>query len=125
MSEHKREAERERPYEEFKDRVGEITNGTVKRVEYGNVIVDLGRAEAVLRRDHLIQRESFHPNDRIRCFIRDVRSEVRGPQIFLSRTAPEFMAKLFEQEVPEIYEGTIEIKAVARDPGSRTSPGSA
>ena len=118
-----REAERERQYEEFKDRVGEIINGLVKRVEYGNVIVDVGRGEAVLRRDQLINREGYRNGDRIRAYIRDVRSEVRGPQIFLSRTAPEFMAELFKMEVPEIYDGIIEIKAVARDPGSRAKIG--
>ncbi len=118
-----REAERLQQYEEFKDRVGTIINGIVKRVEYGNVIVDVGRGEAMLRRDQLIPREAFRVNDRIRAFIKDVRHELRGPQIFLSRTAPEFMAKLFEQEVPEIYEGVIEIKAVARDPGSRAKIG--
>ncbi|SLN24968.1 hypothetical protein PSA7680_01071 [Pseudoruegeria aquimaris] len=114
-----REAERDRQYEEFKDRVGTIINGVVKREEYGNVIVDVGRGEAVLRRNEKIGRESYRPNDRIRCYIKDVRREVRGPQIFLSRTAPEFMAELFKMEVPEIYDGIIEIKAVARDPGSR------
>jgi len=118
-----REAERERQYEEFKDRVGEIINGQVKRVEYGNVIVDLGRAEAIVRRDQLIPRETYRVGDRIRGYIRDVRSETRGPQIFMSRTAPEFMAKLFAMEVPEIYDGIIEIKAVARDPGSRAKIG--
>ncbi len=118
-----REAERERQYEEFKDRVGEIINGLVKRVEYGNVIVDVGRGEAVLRRDQLINREAYRTGDRIRAYIRDVRSEVRGPQIFLSRTAPEFMAELFKMEVPEIYDGIIDIKAVARDPGSRAKIG--
>ena len=118
-----REAERERQYEEYKDRVGEIINGIVKRVEYGNVIVDLGRAEAILRRDQQIPRESFRIGDRARAYIRDVRSETRGPQIFLSRTAPEFMARLFQMEVPEIYDGVIEIKAVARDPGSRAKIG--
>ena len=118
-----REAERARQYDEFKDRVGTIINGVVKRVEYGNVVVDVGRGEAMLRRDQLIPRENFRVNDRIRCYIKDVRSEMRGPQIFLSRTAPEFMAKLFEQEVPEIYDGIIEIKAVARDPGSRAKIG--
>ncbi len=112
-----RDAERERQYEEFKDRVGEIINGIVKRVEYGNVIVDLGRAEAIVRRDQLIPREAYRVGDRVRAYIRDVRAEARGPQIFLSRTAPEFMAKLFAQEVPEIYDGIIEVKAVARDPG--------
>ena len=114
-----REAERERQYEEFKDRAGTIINGLVKREEYGNIIVDIGRGEAVLRRSDKIGRESYRPNDRIRVYIKDVRREPRGPQIFLSRTAPEFMAKLFEMEVPEIYDGIIEIKAVARDPGSR------
>ena len=118
-----REAERERQFEEFKDRVGEIINGAVKRVEYGNVIVDVGRGEAVLRRDQLINRESFRTGDRVRAYIRDVRAEVRGPQIFLSRTAPEFLAELFKMEVPEIYDGIIEIKAVARDPGSRAKIG--
>ncbi len=114
-----REAERDRQYEEFKDRAGTIINGLVKREEYGNVIVDVGAGEAVLRRNEKIGRESYRPNDRIRCYIKDVRREPRGPQIFLSRTAPEFMAELFKMEVPEIYDGIIEIKAVARDPGSR------
>ncbi len=114
-----REYERKRQYDEFKDRVGEIINGTVKRTEYGNLMVDLGRAEALLRKDELIPRESFRNGDRVRAFIYDVRDEPRGPQIFLSRTHPGFLAKLFAQEVPEIYDGIIEIKAVARDPGSR------
>ncbi|MCA0920314.1 transcription termination factor NusA [Pseudooceanicola nanhaiensis] len=114
-----REAERDRQYEEFKDRNGTIINGVVKREEYGNVIVDVGRGEAILRRNEKIGRESYRPNDRIRCYVKDVRREARGPQIFLSRTAPEFMAELFKMEVPEIYDGIIEIKAVARDPGSR------
>jgi len=114
-----RDAERQRQYNEFKDRVGEIVNGLVKRVEFGNVVVDLGRAEALLRRDELIPREQFRTGDRVRAYIFDVRQEQRGPQIFLSRTHPQFMAKLFAQEVPEIYDGIIEIKAVARDPGSR------
>ena len=118
-----REAERARQYDEFKDRVGEIINGIVKRVEYGNVIVDVGRGEAVLRRDQLINREAFRTGDRVRSYIREVREETRGPQIFLSRTAPEFMAELFKMEVPEIYDGIIEIKAVARDPGSRAKIG--
>ncbi|WP_316015995.1 transcription termination factor NusA [Roseobacter sp. HKCCA0434] len=118
-----REAERERQYEEFKDRKGTIINGLVKRTEYGNVIVDVGRGEAILRRDQLIQREAFRNGDRIRAYIKDVRLEQRGPQIFLSRTAPEFMAELFKMEVPEIYDGVIEIKAVARDPGSRAKIG--
>ena len=114
-----REAERDKQYEEFKDRAGTIINALVKREEYGNVIVDVGAGEAVLRRNEKIGREAYRPNDRIRCFIKEVRREQRGPQIFLSRTAPEFMAELFKMEVPEIYEGIIEIKAVARDPGSR------
>jgi N utilization substance protein A len=114
-----REAERERQYEEYKDRVGEIVNGIVKRVEYGNVIVDLGRAEAIVRRDESLPRENFKYGDRIRAYIYDVRREQRGPQIFLSRTHPEYMAKLFAQEVPEIYDGIVEIKSVSRDPGSR------
>jgi N utilization substance protein A len=114
-----RESERKRQYEEFKDRVGEIINGLVKRTEYGNLMVELGRAEALLRRDELIPRESFRNGDRVRAYIYDVREEPRGPQIFLSRTHPGFLAKLFAQEVPEIYDGIIEIKAVARDPGSR------
>ncbi len=114
-----REAERDRQYEEFKDRVGTIINGVVKREEYGNLIVDVGRGEAILRRNDRIPRETHRPNDRIRALIKDVRREARGPQIFLSRTAPEFMAALFKMEVPEIYDGIIEIKAVARDPGSR------
>ena len=118
-----REAERDRQYEEFKDRQGTIINGQVKREEYGNVIVDVGRGEAILRRNEKIGRESYRPGDRIRCYVKDVRREARGPQIFLSRTAPEFMAELFKMEVPEIYDGIIEIKAVARDPGSRAKIG--
>ncbi|GAL97723.1 transcription termination/antitermination protein NusA [Acetobacter tropicalis] len=114
-----REYERKRQYNEFKDRVGEIVNGTVKRTEYGNLMVEIGSAEALLRRDELIPRESFRNSDRVRAYIYDVRDEPRGPQIFLSRTHPAFLAKLFAQEVPEIYDGIIEIKAVARDPGSR------
>ncbi|MFT8781100.1 transcription termination factor NusA [Acetobacter orientalis] len=114
-----REYERKRQYNEFKDRVGEIVNGTVKRTEYGNLMVEIGSAEALLRRDELIARETFRNSDRVRAYIYDVRDEPRGPQIFLSRTHPAFLAKLFAQEVPEIYDGIIEIKAVARDPGSR------
>lgn len=114
-----REAERDRQYEEFKDRAGTIINGLVKREEFGNVIVDVGAGEGILRRNEKIGRESYRPNDRIRCYIKDVRREARGPQIFLSRTAPEFMSELFKMEVPEIYDGIIQIKAVARDPGSR------
>ena len=114
-----REAERDRQYQEYKDRIGEIVNGVVKRVEYGNVIIDLGRGEAIVRRDELIPREMFRPGDRVRAYVYDVRREQRGPQIFMSRTHPQFMAKLFAQEVPEIYDGIIEVKSVARDPGSR------
>ncbi len=114
-----RDAERQRQYLEYKDRVGEIVNGLVKRVEFGNVVVDLGRAEAIARRDELLPRESFRQGERVRAFIYDVRQEPRGPQIFLSRAHPQFMSRLFAQEVPEIYDGIIEIKAVARDPGSR------
>ncbi len=114
-----REAERDRQFEEFKDRKGTIINGQVKREEYGNIIVDIGRGEAILRRNEKIGRESYRPNDRIRAYIKDVRREARGPQVFLSRTDPQFMAELFKMEVPEIYDGIIEIKAVARDPGSR------
>lgn len=114
-----REAERDRQFDEFKDRIGEIINGTVKRVEYGNVIVDLGRGEAIIRRDETIPRENFRYGDRVRAYVHDVRREQRGPQIFLSRTHPEFMAKLFTMEVPEIYDSVIQIKSVARDPGSR------
>ncbi len=114
-----REAERRRQYDEFKDRIGEVVNGLVKRVEFGNVVVDLNRAEALLRREETIPREHFNTGDRVRAYIVDVREEPRGPQVFLSRTHSQFMVKLFAQEVPEIYEGIIEIRAVARDPGSR------
>lgn len=114
-----REAERANQYEEFKDRVGEIVNGTVKRVEYGNTIVDLGRGEGIMRRDQSIPREIFNIGDRIRTYIYDVRPETKGPQIMLSRAHPGFMAKLFAQEVPEVYDGVIEIRAAARDAGSR------
>jgi N utilization substance protein A len=114
-----REVERQRQYEEYKDRIGEVVNGLVKRVEFGNVTVELGRAEAVLRRDEVLPRESLRASERVRAYIYEVREEPRGPQIFLSRTRPEFMGKLFAQEVPEIYDGIIEIKSVARDPGSR------
>ena len=114
-----REAERDRQYQEYKDRIGDIVSGIVKRVEYGNVVVDLGRGEAIVRRDEMLPREMFRNGDRIRAYIYDVRREARGPQIFLSRTHPQFMAKLFAQEVPEIYDGIVEVKAVARDPGSR------
>ena len=114
-----REIERSKQFAEFKDRVGEVVNGVVKRTEYGNLMVEVGRAEALLRRDELIPRESFRNGDRVRAYIFDVREEPRGPQVFLSRTHPGFLAKLFAQEVPEIYDGIIEIKAVSRDPGSR------
>ena len=117
-----REAERDKQYDVYKDRIGEIINGVVKRVEYGNVVVDLGGSgagEAVVRRDEMIPREMFRPGDRIRAYVYDVRREQRGPQIFLSRTHPQFTAKLFAQEVPEIYDGIVEVKSVARDPGSR------
>ena len=118
-----RESERKKQFDEFKDRKGELINGLVKRVEFGNITVDLGRGEAMLRRDELLPRETFRTGDRVRALILDVREEQRGPQIFLSRTHPDFMAKLFAQEVPEIYDGIIEIKAVARDPGSRAKIG--
>jgi len=118
-----REAERDRQYEDYKDRIGEIVNGIVKRVEYGHVIADLGKAEAVIRRDQQLPREAYRNGDRVRAYIMDVRREPRGPQIFLSRAHPTFMSKLFEQEVPEVYDGVIEIKAVARDPGSRAKIG--
>jgi N utilization substance protein A len=114
-----REAERDRQYQEYKDRIGDIVNGVVKRVEYGNVVVDLGRGEAIVRRDEMLPRETMRNGDRIRAYIYDVRREPRGPQIFLSRTHPQFMAKLFAQEVPEIYDNIVEVRAVARDPGSR------
>src|SRR5579872_771955 len=114
-----REAERERQFEEYKDRAGEIVNGVAKRVEYGNVIVDLGRGEGIMRRDQSIPRENFQVGDRVRAYIYDVRRETKGPQIMLSRAHGGFMAKLFAQEVPEVYDGVIEIRAVARDPGSR------
>src|SRR3954466_15398454 len=114
-----REAERDRQFIEYKDRIGDIINGIVKRVEYGNVVVDLGRGEAIVRRDEMLPRETLRTGARVRAYIYDVRREPRGPQIFLSRTHPQFMAKLFAQEVPEIYDGIVEVKAVARDPGSR------
>ena len=114
-----REAERNKQYEEYKDKIGTIINGTVKRIEFGNVILDIGRTEALLRRDEIIPREKFKNGDRVRAYVLDVRREVKGPQIFLSRTCPAFMAKLFTQEVPEIYDGIVEIMAVSRDPGSK------
>ena len=118
-----RDAERERQYNEYKDRVGEIINGIVKRVEYGHVIVDLGRAEGIIRRNDGIPRENFQPNDRVRAYLYKVSRETKGPQIFLSRAHPDFMVKLFAQEVPEVYDGVIEIRACARDPGSRAKIG--
>jgi len=118
-----REAERDRQYAEYKDRIGDIVNGIVKRVEYGNVVVDLGRGEAIVRRDEMLPREVFRNGDRIRAYIYDVRREPRGPQIFLSRTHPQFMAKLFAQEVPEIYDGIVEVKATVRS--IRSAPASA
>jgi len=114
-----RDAERANQYEEFKDRVGEIVNGTVKRVEYGNTVVDLGRGEGIMRRNDSIPREVFNIGDRIRTYIYDVRAEAKGPQVMVSRSHPGFMAKLFAQEVPEVYDGVIEIRAAARDAGSR------
>lgn len=119
-----REAERAHQYEEFKEKIGTIVSGVVKRVEYNNLILELGnKAEALLRRDEMIPREAFRPGDRVRAYLLDVRQEIKGPQLFLSRTHPQFLAKLFEQEVPEIYDGIIEIKSVARDPGSRAKMG--
>ncbi|MEM7740262.1 MAG: transcription termination factor NusA [Pseudomonadota bacterium] len=118
-----RDAERDNQYDDYKDRAGEIISGAIKRLEYGHVIIDLGKGEAVIRRDQQIPREPLRQGDRIRAYIADVRREQRGPQIFLSRNHPQFMAKLFEQEVPEVYDGVIEIKAVARDPGSRAKIG--
>jgi transcription termination/antitermination protein NusA len=114
-----RDAERDKQFEEFKDKINEIISGTVKQIDYGNIVVEFGRTEAILRREELIPREVFRVGDRIRAYVYDVRREKSGPQIFLTRTRPEFMAKLFAQEVPEIYDGIIEIKAVSRDPGSR------
>ena len=114
-----REAERERQYNEYKDRVGEVVNGIVKRAEFGNIVLDLGKAEGVIRKDQTIPRENLRNGDRVKAYIYDVRSELKGPQIFLSRSHPQFMAKLFTQEVPEIYDGIISIQSVARDPGSR------
>ncbi len=118
-----RDAERDRQYSEYKDRVGEVINGIVKRVEYGHVIVDLGRAEGIIRRNDGIPRENFQPNDRVKAYLYKVSREMKGPQIFLSRGAPEFMVKLFAQEVPEVYEGVIELRACSRDPGSRAKIG--
>jgi N utilization substance protein A len=119
MTQKMRDAERDKQFEEYQDRTGEIISGTVKRAEFGTVVVDLGKTEAVMRRDQSIPRENFRPGDRIRALVQDVRRERTGPQIFLSRAHPDFLAKLFAQEVPEIYDGVITIKSVARDPGSR------
>lgn len=114
-----RDAERNKQFEEYKEKIGTIVNGTVKRIEFGNVILDIGKTEAVLRRDEIIPREKFKNGDRVRAYVLDVRRETRGPQIFLSRTCPEFLAKLFTSEVPEIYDGIVKIMGVARDPGSK------
>ena len=118
-----RDAERERQFGEFASREGEVLNGIVKRVEYGHVIVDLGRAEGIIRRNDGIQRENFQPGDRVRAYLYKVSREIKGPQIFLSRAHPDFMKQLFSQEVPEVYDGVIQIKACARDPGSRAKIG--
>jgi len=114
-----REAERDKQYDEFKGKVGEIISGIVKRAEFNGVTLDIGRTEAVIKKDQLIPKENFRVGDRVRAYIAEVSRETKGPQIFLSRTHPQFLAKLFKQEVPEIYDGIIEIKSVARDPGSR------
>lgn len=114
-----KEADKERQYLEYKDKIGQIINGIVKRVEYGNIFLDMGKAEAYMRKDDTIPRENFRPGDRTRAYITDVKKDINGPQIFLSRTCNEFMGALFTQEVPEIYDGIITIKSVARDAGSR------
>ena len=114
-----RDAERNKQFEEYKEKVGSIINGTVKRIEFGNVILDIGKTEAILRRDEIIPREKFKNGDRVRAYVLEVRRENKGPQIFLSRTCPEFLAKLFASEVPEIYDGIVKIVGVARDPGSK------
>ncbi len=119
ISQKVREAERQRQFQEYKDRVGEIVVGTIKRVDNQSVIIDLGRAEAIIKKDQMIPREQLRPGDRLRCFIIEVSEQTKGPQIFLSRASNEFLASLFTQEVPEIYDGIIEIKGVAREPGSR------
>ena len=115
-----REAEREKQYEEFKDRVGDLINGVVKRVEFGNVVIDLGRGEAVLRKDNLIPGDSFKINDRVKSFIEEVKRDNKGPQVILSRAHPDFVRRLFEQEVPEIYDKVIEIRNISREPGSKS-----
>ncbi len=114
-----RDAERNKQFEEYKEKVGTIVNGTIKRIEFGNVVLDIGKAEAILRRDEIIPREKFKNGDRVRAYVLEVRKETKGPQIFLSRTCPEFLAKLFTSEVPEIYDGIVKIVSVARDPGSK------
>ena len=114
-----READKSKQYEEYKDKVGEIAVGIVKRVEFGNLIVDLGKSEAIIKREELIPRETFKNGDRVRSYIYEVKNDIKGYQVFLSRTHPQFLSKLFFQEVPEIYEGVITVKSVARDPGSR------
>ena len=114
-----RDAERNKQFEEYKEKIGTIVNGTVKRIEFGNVVLDIGKTEAILRRDEIIPREKFKNGDRVRAYVLDVRRENKGPQIFLSRTCPEFLAKLFTSEVPEIYDGIVKIMGVARDPGSK------
>ena len=114
-----RDAERNKQFEEYKEKIGTIVNGTIKRIEFGNVILDIGKTEAILRRDEIIPQEKFKNGDRVRAYVLDVRRENKGPQVFLSRTCPEFMAKLFTQEVPEIYDGIVKIMGVARDPGSK------
>ena len=119
ISQKVREAERQRQFQEYKDRIGEIVIGTIKRVENHSITIDLGRAEATIKKDQMIPREQLRPGDRLRSYIIDVREEVRGPQILLSRSCNEFLAALFTQEVPEIYDGIIEIKGVAREQGRR------
>jgi len=119
ISQKVREAERQRQYQEYKDRVGEIVVGTIKRVDNQSITIDLGRAEAIIKKDQMIPREQLRPGDRLRCFIIEVSEQAKGPQIFLSRASNDFLAALFTQEVPEIYDGIIEIKGVAREPGSR------
>ena len=114
-----READKSKQYEEYKDKIGEVAIGIVKRIEFGNLIVDLGKSEAIIKREELIPRETFKNGDRVRAYIYEVKNDLKGYQVFLSRTHPQFVAKLFTQEVPEIYEGVIKVKSVARDPGSR------
>ncbi len=119
ISQKVREAEKNRQYEDFKDKQGQILSGIIKRTEYGNVIIDLGRAEGIIRKEELIQREILKNGDRVKAYCSEVKQDTKAHQIFLSRAHPQFLARLFFQEVPEIYEGVIEIKSVARDPGSR------